>query len=461
MYFNSTAFIGFLTVFLLLYFLLKDSLSSRNRLIVGASYFFYAWWDWRFTSLLLLSSLVDYFVGKAIPGSSQAKRRRLLAASLLVNLGVLGFFKYYNFFIGSTVMALSQLGIDVDPRLLNIVLPVGISFYTFQSLSYTIDVYRRTIEPTTNLTAFLAYVSFFPQLVAGPIERASSLLPQFLSERTINREKIELGIWLVLWGLFKKVVVADSLAPVVDMVYSNPSIEGPMIAIATLAFGFQIYCDFSGYSDIARGIASILGFHLMLNFKLPYTALTPSDFWKRWHISLSSWFRDYVYIPLGGNRGSPWRTRLNLILTMLLAGLWHGAGWNFVLWGLWHGLVLTLFAKAIPRNRFQAAGSWALTMTAIFYGWLLFRAQSMEQIWHLTSSLWIPSIPPWAGHYILFTSVFCAPMILMELWQKYTQDLMPTLRCSLPVRTGVHAIMIYMIVLFWDTRGTPFIYFQF
>ena len=461
MYFNSTAFIGFLTVFLLLYFLLKDSLTNRNRLIVAASYFFYAWWDWRFTSLLLLSSLVDYFVGKAIPEATGSKRRRLLATSLFVNLGVLGFFKYYNFFIGSAVATLNQLGIEADPKLLSIVLPVGISFYTFQSLSYTIDVYRQTIKPTSNLTAFLAYVSFFPQLVAGPIERASSLLPQFLSERAITRDKIEIGAWLILWGLFKKVVVADGLAPIVDMVYSNPSIEGPIIAVATLAFGFQIYCDFSGYSDIARGIASILGFHLMLNFNLPYTAVTPSDFWRRWHISLSSWFRDYVYIPLGGNRCSQIRTRINLILTMLLAGLWHGAGWNFVLWGLWHGFILTLFGKTNPKTQLQSIASWALTMIFVFYGWLLFRAQSMEQIWHLSTSLWTPSLPHWAGNYMLYSSVFFAPIILMQVWQKCSKDLMPTLRCSLPVKTCVHSMMIYLIVLFWETRGTPFIYFQF
>ncbi len=461
MYFNSTAFLGFLTVFLLLYFLLRHSLVRRNQLIVAASYFFYGWWDWRFTSLLLLSSLVDFHAGRNMIGADSRKRRRLLILSLSVNLGALGFFKYYNFFIESATQVITALGINASPPLLSVILPVGISFYTFQSLSYTIDIYRRQAEPTQDLTAFLAYVSFFPQLVAGPIERASSLLPQFLSTRKITAKQLEVGIWLILWGLFKKVVIADSLAPLVDMVYGNSSIEGPVIILATLAFGLQIYCDFSGYSDIARGVAAILGFELRLNFNLPYTAITPSEFWRRWHISLSTWFRDYVYIPLGGNRGSKQRTSLNLILTMVVAGLWHGAGWNFVLWGFWHGLILTLFGKRLPKTPLQKIVSWIGTMIAVFYGWLLFRAQSFQQIEHLSTHAWTLSWPSWFESYMIYGVLFSLPLILMELWQRSSGKLMPGIPLNRPLKTLLYGGLLYLIALFWNSGGTAFIYFQF
>jgi D-alanyl-lipoteichoic acid acyltransferase DltB (MBOAT superfamily) len=461
MYFNSSAFIAFLATFLLLYFLLRDSLMNRNRLIVAASYFFYAWWDWRFTGLLLLSSVVDYYVGLSMEHAGSRKRRKLLILSLSVNLGVLAFFKYCNFFIENLDQLGSFFGLALNPRMLSVILPVGISFYTFQSLSYTIDVYRKQITPTRDLTAFLAYVSFFPQLVAGPIERASSLLPQFLTTRKVTAKSIEVGTWLILWGLFKKVVVADNLAPLVDMVYSDPSIQGPIIALGTLAFGFQIYCDFSGYSDVARGIASILGFQLILNFNLPYFARTPSDFWRRWHISLSSWFRDYVYIPLGGNRGGRYRTQINLLLTMVLAGLWHGAGWNFILWGLWHGLLLTLFGKFQPRSGLQSTLSWGVTMIGVFYGWLLFRSQSFDQITSYTSNVWNPVFPNWSASFVVCGLLFCSPILLMQVWQSRSKDLMPSLKLPLLLKTALHSLLLYAIILFWDTRGTPFIYFQF
>ena len=461
MYFNSSAFIAFLSAFLLLYFLLRDSLAKRNRLIVAASYFFYSWWDWRFTGLLLLSSVVDFYVGLAMEKADSSKRRKLLFLSLATNLGVLVFFKYCNFFVENLTHLISGFGFNLSPGLINVILPVGISFYTFQSLSYTIDVYRKQISPTKDLTAFLAYVSFFPQLVAGPIERASSLLPQFLSTRQIGLKSIELGTWLILWGLLKKVVVADNLAPLVDMVYSDPSTQGPIIVLGTLAFGFQIYCDFSGYSDIARGIASILGFELILNFNLPYFARTPSEFWRRWHISLSSWFRDYVYIPLGGNRGGHSRTQINLLLTMVLAGLWHGAGWNFILWGLWHGLILILFGKFQPKPGLQSISSWGVTMIGVFYGWMLFRAQSFDQIVSYTSQVWIPVFPDWFFSHLIFGFLFCTPIILMQCWQRKSNNLTPSLQLPLFSKVLFHSIILYAVVLFWDTRGTPFLYFQF
>ena len=338
MLFNSDLFLKFFAAFLLLYFLVRHQLVWRNVLIVIASYTFYGWWDYRFLSLLVISSLLDFVVGRCLQGIERpARRKLLLALSIAGNLTILGFFKYYDFFAASLASLLTELGMPFNVRTLGIILPVGISFYTFQTMSYAIDVYRRQITATRNLINFLAFVSFFPQLVAGPIERAGHLLPQFERTLAITAAMLEEGLWLVLWGMFKKVVLADNLAPLVDLVYQPTTVSGPLVLLGTVAFAFQIYCDFSGYSDIARGTAKFLGFDIMVNFNVPYAAANLREFWQRWHISLSTWLRDYLYISLGGNRRGPARTYLNLLLTMLLGGLWHGAAWNFVLWGLWHG----------------------------------------------------------------------------------------------------------------------------
>lgn len=461
MYFNSSAFFGFLAVFFLLHYLARGSLRNRNRLIVTASYVFYGWWDWRFAPLLLFSSLVDFYVGLLMEKADSSWRRRLLLLSLSVNLGVLGFFKYFDFFAENVLRGLETLGIQANLPLLNVILPVGISFFTFQSLGYTIDVYRGRVQATRDMTAYLAYVSFFPQLVAGPIERAANLLPQFTSARPLTKQSWETGTWLVLWGMFKKVVIADNLGLLVNMVYSDPSIEGPVIFLATVALGFQIYCDFSGYSDIARGVASWLGFQLMLNFNLPYFAVTPSDFWRRWHISLSSWFRDNVYIPLGGSRCSALRSNLNLLATMLLIGIWHGAGWNFILWGLWHGGMLVIFRKYKPKNLPQRAGGWMLTMGIIFYGRVFFGSQSLEQIQNYSLNAWLPVFPIWFSSYALLLAVFLVPLIAVEVWQKMTNDLMPSLSLPWLRRSALHGTLLFAILLFWENQGTPFIYFQF
>ena len=372
MLFNSDTFLWFLLAFALLYFVTRQNLSRRNWLILVASYYFYGCWDWRFLFLLLGSSLIDFYVGLAIRKNAEAKiQKRLVTLSLGANLGALGIFKYFDFFSESLQTILTTLGMEVSTPTLEVILPVGISFYTFQSLSYTLDIYRKKLEPTNNLTAFLAYIAFFPQLVAGPIERASNLLPQFLTTRKVTQQSMEMGIWLIIWGLFKKVVLADNFGALSDMVYEDQGAEGAIVYFGTIAFGFQIYCDFSGYSDVARGLAYMMGFNLMVNFNLPYFATSPSDFWRRWHISLSTWFRDYLYIPLGGNRGGSSAMMRNLLITMLLAGLWHGAGWNFVLWGLWHGMMLCLFPSIPLPRRMQPLLGWFLTMIIIFYGWLL------------------------------------------------------------------------------------------
>ncbi len=491
MLFNSTVFLQFFAAFLLLYWICRGSLRARNVLIVISSYVFYAWWqpvegewDLRFAGLLLASSSFDFGVGLALDRlQAPGQRRALLIASVVINLGILGFFKYCNFFLDSATLLSARLGLNLGRPALEIILPVGISFYTFQSMSYAFDVYRRTLQPTRNYLNFLAFVSFFPQLVAGPIERASHLLPQFERTRQITQPMLEEGCWLVIWGMFKKVVVADSLAPLVEMVFDHPMASGPGVVLGTIAFGLQIYGDFSGYSDLARGLARLLGFDIMWNFQWPYFATDIREFWRRWHISLSTWLRDYLYISLGGNRLGPARTYFNLIATMVLGGLWHGAAWNFVLWGTWHGLGLAWHRAAsdpkpgaapsspsspsstspapAPGARWRRAGGWLATMLFVFYGWLLFRAKSFDHILALTSALLTPAAPPWLGSYAINLLVFSAPLLAIELWQRQTQDQLAPLRLRLPLRLLLQGLLLFAVALFWTRDRASFIYFQF
>ncbi len=352
MIFNSLAFLIFIAIFLPLYFTLK----GRNRLYLSfiASYIFYGWWDWRFLTLIIISTMIDYIVGMKISETDDPHRRkRLLTISMVVNLGFLGFFKYFNFFIDSFQDLLHTLGYDGSFHTLNIILPVGISFYTFQSMSYTIDVYYRKVDVERDLLRFATFISFFPQLVAGPIVRAKDFLPQFKKDRSFHWDRVISGLGLVFWGYFKKVGIADSIAPFVDQCWASPeSFSSLHMLIGVFFYSFQIYLDFSGYSDIAIGLARILGFEFPENFRTPYFSQHFSEFWQRWHISLSSWLRDYLYIPLGGNRHGTFKTYRNLMLTMLLGGLWHGANWTFVFWGFLHGSYLIferLFGKRFGR----------------------------------------------------------------------------------------------------------------
>lgn len=501
MQFNSVVFLKFFAAFLLLYHLVRGHRGARNWLVVVGSYTFYGWWDYRFLALLLASSLLDYAVGLRLEATSAAPaRRRWVMVSLAGNLGILGAFKYCGFFVDSLAELLTALGFRADLPTLRLVLPVGISFYTFQTLSYTLDVYRRQIVATRDLGAFLAYVSFFPQLVAGPIERASALLPQFLQPRVITRSHLEEGVWLVLWGLFKKVVVADNLAPLVEMAFDQPAPSGPLVVLGTVAFGFQIYADFSGYSDLARGLARVLGFELRWNFRLPYGAGNVREFWRRWHISLSTWLRDYLYISLGGNRRGPARTRVNLLLTMVLGGLWHGAAWHFVVWGLWHGLGLlghriwesarpgrTALAvpedhgagwKPAPQSLHQTAAqamhqaapqaayrtswvAWLLTISFVFYGWLLFRAPSLARAWVMTKALGDWSSPVWLRSYGVSLVAFTAPLVAMQVWQARRGDLLVALTLPGWARALLQGALLVGVLLFWEKGATPFIYFQF
>lgn len=336
MLFNSFDFAVFLPiVFFLYWFVTNKNLKLQNLLIVFASYLFYGWWDYRFLSLIVFSSLVDFFIGKALGRTEgQYKRKVLLWCSISVNLGFLVFFKYYNFFLDNFKSAFSFFGHEFDGYTLNIILPVGISFYTFQTLSYTIDVYRKQLEPTKNIIAFLAFVSFFPQLVAGPIERASNLLPQFYTNRKFSYKNAVNGTRQILWGLFKKVVIADQCAEYVNLIFDNSAEYGGItLVLGAFLFAFQIYGDFSGYSDIAIGTSKLFGFDLMQNFAYPYFSRDIAEFWRRWHISLSTWFRDYLYIPLGGSRGGLWMKIRNTFIIFLVSGFWHGANWTFIVWG--------------------------------------------------------------------------------------------------------------------------------
>ena len=472
MLFNSLEFAIFLPVVFGVYCLLPRR--AQNRWLLAASYFFYGAWDWRFLSLILVSTIVDYSVAIGLRQSDRpGRRRRLLAVSVLTNLGILGAFKYAGFFVDSLSQLLAQAGLSIPPPSLQVVLPVGISFYTFQTLGYTIDVYRRRIEPERSLLDFALFVAFFPQLVAGPIERASRLLPQIANPRRVDLAGLTDGAWLVLWGLFKKVVIADNLSRLVDAVYApGASPQAGEVWLATYAFAVQIYCDFSGYSDIARGIARMLGFELMLNFRLPYLATSPADFWRRWHISLSTWLKDYLYIPLGGNRSGRLQTYRNLLLTMLLGGLWHGAAWTFVAWGGFHGLLLAIhragrevWPRLRPRGRFARClwhlGAMGLMFHLVCLGWIFFRAESLPQAMALIGCLAGPLQAGLAAQWLLPFTVLVAPVAAMQAAQSWSDDLDVVARCPVAVRASVIAGLILGIVVLGEDFGQAFIYFQF
>ena len=454
----------------------------RNGLLLLASYVFYAFWDWRFLGLIVLSTGVDFVAGKAIaarPATDEHRpvRLRWLRLSLAVNLGLLATFKYLGFFVDSARDALATLGIESGVGSLEIVLPVGISFYTFQTLSYTIDIYRGRMKDEPSLLKFATYVAFFPQLVAGPIERARDLLPQFSYPTKVSAEALHSGTWLICWGLFKKVVIADNVATVANRTFAMESPDVLQVCLGAWAFAVQIYCDFSGYTDIARGVARTLGFELSLNFNLPYVAQNPSDFWRRWHISLSSWLRDYLYIPLGGNRGATGRTYANLMMTMLLGGLWHGAAWTFVAWGAMHGAMLCAYRAATPWWDAHVTlpaglrGAVIRFLNGLFFfqlvcaTWILFRAEDFANAARMFAGLlelptdWNAS---WraAGDMTLVLTVM-APLVLMQAAQHLSKDHLIVFRVPAPLRAVLYALGFLMFLYLGEFGGEAFIYFQF
>jgi len=472
MVFNSLEFALFLCVCLLLTWLLPHR--AQNRLLLLASYVFYAAWDWRFLGLIVLSTVIDYTVGLALERSHAQRRRRwLVSASVAANLSILGAFKYAGFFADSLRELAGLAGLELSRVSLDVVLPVGISFYTFQTLSYTIDIYRGRLRPTRHFLDFALFVAFFPQLVAGPIERATNLLPQILAPRRFRWSRFGSGGWLVLWGLFKKVVIADNLAALVDGVYQpGTSPTGPEVLLATYAFAVQIYCDFSGYSDIARGVARLLGFEIMLNFRLPYLAASPAEFWRRWHISLSTWLRDYLYISLGGNRRGRRATYRNLMLTMLLGGLWHGAAWTFVLWGAFHGAWLCvhrILRPGLERLRPATPAGRALwralcivvTFQLVCLGWMIFRAESLGHLVALLNAVAVTFEAGRVAHWLLPFGVLVAPLVLMQLAQVSNGRQEVVFGWRLPLRVGLYVLLFFAIVFLGEDFGAPFIYFQF
>ena len=400
MLFNSYVFVGFFVLVYVIYLLLSRQYKAQNVLLLIASYIFYAFFDWRFLFLLIACTVINFFAAKGISrNANRLSKNYLLGVTVAINLAILGFFKYFNFFTESFTDVLGLVGISANSVVLKIVLPLGISFYIFRVIGYVVDVYREKLSPAKRFIDFSLFVAFFTQLIAGPIERGANLLPQIASPRRITAALVNTAIFLILWGYFKKMVIADNLGLITDQIFNGYMQYGGMdIVIAILAFTVQIYCDFSGYTDIARGLSKLMGFELMLNFRLPYFAMNPRDFWAQWHISLSTWLRDYLYIPLGGNRKGKAKTLLNLKLTMLLGGLWHGAGWTFIIWGGYHGFLLIvhrLFAKvwrSLPQRdgRYFYLSNWVqmlLMFVLVSLGWLIFRCSSIDQLSYMIAHL--------------------------------------------------------------------------
>ncbi|WP_308910197.1 MBOAT family O-acyltransferase [Pseudokordiimonas caeni] len=527
MLFQTPLFFAFFAIFFGLYYLTRKSLRLQNILILIGSYIFYGAWDERFLVLIIASTATDYLAGLGAAGnritnrqvgtalgylfvgslvalaaqwetsgqyfwavlglggilvgiemlsrrmSDAARRKFYVTSSVVINLSILGVFKYLNFFAESLVALGDTFGIGFNYVTLEIVLPVGISFYTFQTLSYTIDAYRGNLKPTDRFIELAAFVAFFPQLVAGPVERAAHLLPQFDRLRHLNWENIQTGLALFAWGMFKKVVIADNIAPIADQAFTDPSLmtAGQLFA-GLLAFTFQIYCDFSGYSDMARGSARMLGFDLMLNFNLPYVSRTPSEFWRRWHISLSSWLRDYLYISLGGNRGGAVSTYRNLSLTMILGGLWHGASWTFVLWGTYHGLLLVIyrifniddwlegFKNRAMMSRVAING---LLMAIMFgftlIGWLIFRANDMASLGTYFVGLF--GAEGWTDPSIVRVLSYIAPLVLVQIIQFRMRDLEFFWRMPKFIRLNLALAVLYGLLFLPALQTQAFIYFDF
>ena len=476
MLFNSLQFAVFFIIVYSLYLISRHK--WQNRILLVGSYVFYGAWDWRFLSLIIISTVLDYFCGLSIEATENLKKRKMfLALSIVGNLIMLGFFKYFNFFATSLCDLLGYFGFTAQPSLINIILPVGISFYTFQTLSYTFDIYKGDLKPTKKFFDFALFVAFFPQLVAGPIERAKHLLPQILSPRKTTLNKFYEGSYLIFWGLFLKMFVADNLAKVVDPVFAQSSAQsGAMILLSLYAFAFQIFCDFAGYSNIARGLGMVMGFDIMVNFNLPYFASNPSEFWQRWHISLSSWLRDYLYIPLGGNRGGSLKTYRNLSLTMLLGGLWHGAAWTFIIWGAYQGLLLIVHRKMrgaidrLPKIRSAFITKILKGLKILFFfhfvclGWLIFRAQSVSQIIGMLKSL-VFDFSVHDAHvfsYYLYRFVFYVfILVVVQAFQYIKKDLMAVYKLNIFTKAIFYFVCFYLILIFGVEGGKEFIYFQF
>lgn len=483
MLFNSLDFAIFLPiVFLLYWFVANKNLKIQNLLIVISSYVFYGWWDWRFLSLIIFSTAVDYLIGIALlKVENQIKRKLLLWTSIVVNLGFLGFFKYYNFFLDSFVESFSFFGSKIQGDSLDIILPIGISFYTFQTLSYSIDVYRKKLTPTTDIVAFSAFVCFFPQLLAGPIERATHLLPQFYSRRKFEYDKAIDGMRQILWGLFKKVVIADNCAEYVNIIFNNSeSYSGSTLALGAVLFSIQIYGDFSGYSDIAIGTSKLFGFDLMQNFKFPYFSRDVAEFWRRWHISLSTWFRDYLYIPLGGSKGGTWMRIRNTFIIFIVSGFWHGANWTFVIWGFLNALfILPSIIRSTNRKNIEVVAYGKLlpsfkdfiaivaTFLLTAFAWIFFRADNVGHAVGFISEIFSTSfftIPKFVNKMpFLLTALLIFLFFTIEWLGREQKFALENIGSNWKKRYRIifYYIIVLVIMIFGNFKENQFIYFQF
>lgn len=484
MLFNSLQFLVFLPlVYILYWFVFKKHLKYQNILVIVASYVFYGWWDWRFLFLILFSTVLDFYVGQQIFKNidNRKKAKYWLWLSVFFNIGLLGFFKYYNFFIDSFVEMFSAVGYQMNSTwTLRIILPVGISFYTFQTMSYAFDIYQKKLKPTKDFISFAAFVSFFPQLVAGPIERASNLLSQITTKRTFKYNQASEGLKLILWGFFKKLVIADSLAPIVDDIFTNyGTYPASTLILGVCLFSFQLYGDFSGYSDIAIGTSKLFGIELLSNFKFPYFSRNVAEFWKRWHVSLSNWFKYYLYIPLGGSTGSRLKALRNVTIVFLVSGLWHGANWTFVVWGAIHSILyIPIFLMNNNRNYVNtiiAEHSWLpslkelvqvlLTFILVSFSYIFFRSLSISDalnyIIQIKTNFWYEAYLHPMGYRMLDYYVLLAIFIIYEYLIR--KDERSPFKFKNPVvRFFVYALIILSILLFYDDGvNRSFIYFQF
>ena len=478
MLFNTWQFWGFLAVVLPLYWALP--FRWQNRMLIVASYFFYGCWNWRFLPLIAGSTLMDYWLGVWVASAQEPRsRKRLVAISVVVNLALLGFFKYYGFFAREADEFFARLGVPFGLPFWAIVLPVGISFYTFQSMSYVIDIARGVGEPAKNFRDFALYVSFFPHLVAGPIMRSGNsengvgLLKQIQAPRVYRDGDFQEGLYLVLLGLFKKVVIGDNMATLVNSVFQAPlaSLTGPECIVGVYAFALQIYADFSGYSSIAQGVAKWMGIDLMVNFRMPYLAVNPSDFWRRWHISLSTWLRDYVYISLGGNRRGRLGTYRNLMITMILGGIWHGANWTFAAWGIYHGALLCAYRVVDRRGQDRSLHDYSflggavrafLLFQLVCVGWLLFRAATIEQAWGMFRlAVTDFRITPFARMIAESMVFYAVPLLVYEYWVEKRRDITALVRADWKPRAAAYSYAMLMLIFFPAPNVHEFIYFQF
>lgn len=479
MLFNSVEFGAFFVVVFCLYLAFRHKYKWQNRMLLVASYIFYGAWDWRFLFLIFASTILDYFCGIKINESDEPViRKRFLLLSVFVNLSILGFFKYFGFFTSSLADFLSLFGFSVQPYYLKVILPVGISFYTFQTMSYTIDIYRKQMKPTKNFLDFALFVAFFPQLVAGPIERARHLLPQILSPRKLSLDKFYEGCYLIFWGLFLKVFVADNLATIVDPVFAaSAPYNGAKVLLASYAFIIQIFGDFASYSTIARGLGKCMGFDIMVNFNLPFCATNPGDFWQRWHISLSSWLRDYVYSPLRGSRkntSKAIRRNMALFITWVICGLWHGAAWGFVVFGAYHGLIQLIYQWLSPLTvKIKSPAGllrhlWFIVRVAFLFNLVClpataFRAPSIKQAYHMVLSIFMNFQPHDAelGRFLLRMVFYVGVLFIVQIYQYRKKDLMVIQKGNIWIRAIFYFICFYLLIFYGAGGGQEYIYFQF